>query len=539
MTEPKPSSDNFLYGPGGRRHASLFTHVKPDQMIEVVEGRWHIVDSHTRAVIKDISHSAPLEISAKSGLKPDNSGPGWIAAARHNFNAGEVLSSISTNWQVPPAPTNPNGGEVVFLFNGFQNNVTSSVPSLSGTHIFQPVLQWGSGSAAGGGSYWAVASWYAGNQTQPAQFTNLTQVNVGDILTGVITLTKQQNGKYTYSCEFVGLPDSKLSVTLDKPPFQVVETLECYGTDSRDSYPAAQCTSMYHIAVQVGGSAITPNWVASNAVPPVGIHTDVSPMEVDLWYGPESLPSRVGGVFRASAGAHKLVLDDSYAYFNEYRLSELSSQGYLPAQVFSNISATGERLYGGLFHPGTGAWEIAWGDSYDYFSKTRLSEIKSKGLHPVQVWITPSNRYGGLFRSGTPAWEIVYSDSYNYFHDTRIPALTKKGLVPAQIWISADGQRFGGLFIASSDAWEIVYSDSYDYFQNTRVPDLTKKGLRPVQIWRTPDGQRFGGLFRSGSDAWEYLWGDSFDYFTKTRLPELTAKNLHPLSMLFNPPAIA
>jgi hypothetical protein len=63
--------------------------------------------------------------------------------------------------------------------NGIQNS----------TMIYQPVLQWGPGSAAGGGNYWAVVSWYADGQGGQAFYSNLVTVNPGDTLVGVVTLT--------------------------------------------------------------------------------------------------------------------------------------------------------------------------------------------------------------------------------------------------------------------------------------------------------------------------------------------------------------
>ena len=49
-----------------------------------------------------------------------------------------------------------------------------------------PALQWGP-SAAGGGEYWSVASWYVGG-TSGASFTaSLVPVNAGDELTAFST----------------------------------------------------------------------------------------------------------------------------------------------------------------------------------------------------------------------------------------------------------------------------------------------------------------------------------------------------------------
>lgn len=52
------------------------------------------------------------------------------------------------------------------MFSGIQNS----------TMIYQPVLQWGE-SAAGGGNYWGVASWYVDGQGGLALHSNLVRVN--------------------------------------------------------------------------------------------------------------------------------------------------------------------------------------------------------------------------------------------------------------------------------------------------------------------------------------------------------------------------
>jgi hypothetical protein len=62
-------------------------------------------------------------------------------------------------------------------------------------------LQWGT-SAAGGGNYWAVASWLADGQGGPAFYSQLVQVKPGDVFVGVMTLTGQSPNGLSYNCEF-------------------------------------------------------------------------------------------------------------------------------------------------------------------------------------------------------------------------------------------------------------------------------------------------------------------------------------------------
>ena len=93
---------------------------------------------------------------------------------------GHPISYFSTKWIVPPAPATDNG-QLVYLFNGIQQ-------TSSGPFILQPVLQWGV-SPAGGGSYWSITNWYVNGMGGIALKGNLVQVNSGDVLRGVMTLT--------------------------------------------------------------------------------------------------------------------------------------------------------------------------------------------------------------------------------------------------------------------------------------------------------------------------------------------------------------
>ena len=78
--------------------------------------------------------------------------------------------------------------------------------------IYPPVLQWGP-SAAGGGNYWAVASWYADGQGGQAFYSQLVQVsNPGDILVGIMTLhwPIQEPGSVTTAYS-QGIANSRIS----------------------------------------------------------------------------------------------------------------------------------------------------------------------------------------------------------------------------------------------------------------------------------------------------------------------------------------
>lgn len=152
--------------------------------------------------------------TASTGVKPEQSG--WIAYGDW-YNTGDPINYFTTDWAVPDVPAT-NNGQTVFLFN--------AIEPASGDAILQPVLQYG-GSAAGGGAYWAVASWflYPGG----TYYTNLVQVSTGQDLTGVMTMNGQNGTTYNYVSEFSNVDGTALQVDGAELLVWATETLEAYG----------------------------------------------------------------------------------------------------------------------------------------------------------------------------------------------------------------------------------------------------------------------------------------------------------------------
>jgi hypothetical protein len=69
-----------------------------------------------------------------------------------------VWNWLTENLYVPPKPTQQTN-QTIGYFPGLQSTIQSNCG------IIQPVLQWGN-SAAGGGAYWAIATWWWGIQNQ-------------------------------------------------------------------------------------------------------------------------------------------------------------------------------------------------------------------------------------------------------------------------------------------------------------------------------------------------------------------------------------
>ena len=269
--------------PGGFRPKSEVHAVPRGARLDAVGGRQRIVDS-SRKVIADLGAVSrlrrgrpflPGQIARRltSSVVPTTNG--WVTYGSWSNNTGRPVTRFSTVWVVPPAPST-DSGQTIFLFNGIQNS----------GNIYQPVLQWGP-SAAGGGSFWTVASWYVGAN---AFHSNLVRVNTGDTLTGVMTLASQSAAGFSYNCEFQGIADTGLPIMNIEELTWCVETLECYGINNCSEYPDSNKTAMAAIDLQTGATRPSVVWTVNNAVNDCGQHTQlfdndvVANGEVDLWY---------------------------------------------------------------------------------------------------------------------------------------------------------------------------------------------------------------------------------------------------------------
>jgi hypothetical protein len=200
-------AEELVLTPGGLRPKSQVHKVEPGMVLNASRGALRLLHPSGRVVteLRPVPRRPsgrplmPFNVVHPPRRVPDF-GSGWITYASWTNNTGSPISLFSTNWVVPPDPATQSG-QTIFLFNGIQNS----------SMIYQPVLQWGP-SAAGGGNYWAVASWYADGQGGPAFYSQLVQVNPGDVLTGIMTLTGQSPAGFSYNCEFQGIANTGLPV---------------------------------------------------------------------------------------------------------------------------------------------------------------------------------------------------------------------------------------------------------------------------------------------------------------------------------------
>src|SRR5580704_4793013 len=284
--------DEFVLTPGGYRHRSLVHTVEAGVAVEVQDDVIRLRNIETSDVLEEMS-PVPTAPGAVPAL-----GSGWITYCYWNNGTGTPLSTFKTMWQVPPPPSVQDSGEVVFLFNGIQNYGTNF-------GILQPVLQWGV-SAAGGGPYWSVASWYVTSGGQ-AFHTNLVRVNPDDTLIGVMTLTGQSGSAFSYTSQFRGIAGTELPVQNIAQLMWCNETLEVYGLTACSNYPNTPLTEYTEINIRTGASTPAITWTPVNAVTDCGQHTVVvsnsaSYGEVDIYYSNQLADLDVGSVHQDADG---------------------------------------------------------------------------------------------------------------------------------------------------------------------------------------------------------------------------------------------
>jgi Fungal fucose-specific lectin len=289
-------SEQLVLTPGGFRPKSFVNFIEPGFGLILDQRVMRKIDLATRRMI-DLPAPPALQVtfgafgpgrtplappatgkavpSAQPGALPD----GWQTYAWWDSGASASITSFATTWTVPQAP-GTDSGQVVFLFNGIQNTGQDF-------GILQPVLQWGV-SAAGGGNFWSVASWYVTSGGQ-AFHTTLVPVDTGTVLVGRMTQTGSARGLFNYNSAFQGIPNTTLPILDIAAHHWASETLECYGISKCSDFPASSDTAMSGIDILTGTTHPNVVWTPVNHVTDCGQRTTIvsnaNPgSEVDVWY---------------------------------------------------------------------------------------------------------------------------------------------------------------------------------------------------------------------------------------------------------------
>eukprot|EP01156_Anaeramoeba_ignava_P023862 Anaeramoba_ignava/c21806_g2_i6.p1 GENE.c21806_g2_i6~~c21806_g2_i6.p1 ORF type:complete len:302 (+),score=84.10 c21806_g2_i6:19-924(+) len=186
----------------------------------------------------------------------------WATYEEPNQKSFDVFTDIMT------IPSNPPGFEdgIIYLFPGLQNY--DWIPTDNGPDppddfdIIQPVLQYGE-TPAGGGNYWAVASWYV-TVYSGYLVADLLPVSPGNKIICNMTHLGQGSEKW-----FIGATvestgrTSNLEVSKPRLVSQswAYIALETYYLDGCDSYPQTPITFTSN-KLFAENKNLTPNWVA-------------------------------------------------------------------------------------------------------------------------------------------------------------------------------------------------------------------------------------------------------------------------------------
>jgi hypothetical protein len=121
---------------------------------------------------------------------PASAGNGWVKADQWSvpLRANDDIDYMAGTWMVPSYPS--ANGALIYLFNGIESSNAS--------WILQPVLQYGV-SPAGGGNYWAIASWLV--RSNQAFHSSLQTVYPGNLISGFTEMTAISGGTQYWEVE--------------------------------------------------------------------------------------------------------------------------------------------------------------------------------------------------------------------------------------------------------------------------------------------------------------------------------------------------
>ena len=266
------SHSDLVVTPAGRRPRSRLHHVPKGARVVQRADEVHVERAGELLEKFDLA----------AAVSSDPVDSGWNAYTRWYNLAGLPVTVFATNWTVPRPPTTSNG-QVIFLFNGIEPDDQS--------RILQPVLQWGV-SGAGGGDFWAVASWWVGSTNTDALFTDLVPVSPGDPLVGLMQQIAEDGQEFSYTCEFDGIAGTKLTIAGVSELKWLSETLEADGITARSDFPDTDCTPMTQILIRTAAGFPAVSWQVYDAVADLGQHAVVAvdgaaDGEVELYYGTE------------------------------------------------------------------------------------------------------------------------------------------------------------------------------------------------------------------------------------------------------------
>jgi len=231
--------DSYVLTPFGYRHTSC---------VHGVTSGSTIIENKEGFVVNDGAKEytiAKCTAPGTYGALPS----GWAVYEMYQTTQG--VTGYNGTWVTPGAPKDQQL-QTLFTFTGLQNAfLTGPTDSIS---IIQPVLQWGP-SAAGGGKYWSIASWYVGNQGTVV-YSTIQQVANGAQIFGYMNLNANSTWTITTATSSI---QTTINVTPGASELYAFVTLEVYSVSKCGDYPTG--TIPYtNLVVDVNGQVSTPSW---------------------------------------------------------------------------------------------------------------------------------------------------------------------------------------------------------------------------------------------------------------------------------------
>jgi len=261
---------NYQITPFGYMWRSCVHKVESGSHIEERNGRTYVTSPLTGEEQLIPKCDRPRLAHQKKILKAKQDAPddGWQVWSSFNNVNNATFTSYLGKFNVPAEPVNFGGG-ILYMFTGLQNDNWIPMPSGGdappGFDIIQPVLQFGDGSANGGGDWWGLASWYV-TLDDGALWTDMVNLNAGDIIIGNMTKTAPTTWYIGGQSSQTGQSTS-FSVTkdrLNKQPWAYC-TLELYNLDSCDSLPPSDSPLKFtELMLTDANGKVAPQWQPLN-----------------------------------------------------------------------------------------------------------------------------------------------------------------------------------------------------------------------------------------------------------------------------------
>ncbi|KAJ6585978.1 hypothetical protein B0H19DRAFT_1250724 [Mycena capillaripes] len=253
-----PIVDQVL-APGGYRSGANMMAVPLGGRLAHVGSDIHVMSANGTVV--HIATPKPRPSKSATAVSPEQTG--WITFASWLNNVGVPIGSFGTNWIVPPVPASQHG-QTIFLFNSIEPGTFDG--------IMQPVLQYGP-SAAGGGAFWAVATWYL--LQDQTFFTTPVRVNPGQNLRGALSLVGGSGTTFNYHAGFTNVAGTELDINGSPQLEWATLTLEAYGVTTASDYPSGS-TAFTSVGLELtNGARPAIGWSTVNDAPD-GLSTTIN-----------------------------------------------------------------------------------------------------------------------------------------------------------------------------------------------------------------------------------------------------------------------